>query len=396
MQYRRVFLIVLDGLGIGSAHDAEAYGDMGSDTLLHLAQSASLDCPNLAKLGLSNLYPFEIRGINHVVSPNAVIARLTEVSAGKDTTTGHWELMGLTRASPAPTFPNGFPKVFMQEFAEKAGRGVLGNKAASGTVIINELGEAHVFSGDLIVYTSADSVFQIAAHVDVVPLDELYSICVTARDMLTGEREVDRVIARPFTGQRNGKFVRTEDRKDYSLPPPGITTLNILEAEGFDVIGVGKISDIFAGSGITANYSVHGNENLMEKVDELAKAGNWRGLTFCNLVDFDMLYGHRNNPTGYAEALNEFDTWLGGFLAKMRPDDLLILTADHGNDPTTPSTDHSREQVPFLATSSYIATKGGTLVTPPMGFHHVGKTVLDALGIDSDLPGENLLPDNQC
>jgi phosphopentomutase len=400
MEYRRVFLIVLDGLGVGGAPDAAAFGDAGSDTLAHVLQAQPVELANLAALGLGCLYDQNIAGLAKPATPRAHYCRLTELSAGKDTTTGHWEMMGLIRERPAPVFPAGFPKKMLDEFSRRTGRGIIGNKAASGTQIIQELGEKQLASGDLIIYTSADSVFQIAAHVDVVPLAELYRDCEIARELLTGELAVDRVIARPFKGQRAGEFVRTADRRDFSLAPPHPTVLDELASAGLSVIGVGKIHDIFAGRGLTASIPAHGNTNLMAVVSTLAcPAGgpiagvpeDWRGLAFCNLVDFDMLYGHRNNPAGLAAALVEFDNWLGGFVELLADGDLLLITADHGNDPTTPSTDHSREQVPLLITSRRIATAGGGRFHPDEGFLHIGATVAAALGVNSELAGADLL-----
>jgi phosphopentomutase len=399
--YRRVFLIVLDGLGVGRAPDADAYGDTGSDTLGHLLGAEPVDLPQLASLGLGLLYDPPPAGLAAPKTPQALHCRLTELSAGKDSTTGHWELMGLRRERPAPVFPHGFPAEFMAEFSRRVGRACIGNRPASGTVIIQELGARQRRDGTLIVYTSADSVFQVAAHLDAVPLEELYDICRTAREMLTGELAVDRVIARPFAGDIAGGFTRTPDRRDFALPPPGPTVLDGLKAAGLSVIGIGKIGDIFTGQGLTTSLPVHGNRELMRAVSQLAapEAGSpvmadWRGLAFCNLVDFDMLYGHRNNSAGFAAALGDFDSWLGGFLKRLAQDELLLITADHGNDPTTPSTDHSREQVPLLITSRAIATAGGRRLWPAPGLWHVGATVAAALGVDSGLPGMDMLAGN--
>lgn len=391
MDYSRVYLLVLDGLGVGSAPDAAEYGDDRSDTLLHISKQARLMLANLARLGLGNLYPLALDGVPSAEKPLAHHARLTEVSAGKDTTTGHWELTGAVREKPAPTFPNGFPQEFLDGLGSRIQRKFIGNKPASGTEIIKDLGPEHCESGDLIVYTSADSVFQVAAHEEVVSTDELYFFCMLARKLLVGDLAVDRVIARPFTGNPVDGYERTEDRKDFALPPPGPTVLDGLKQAGKDVIGVGKISDIFAGQGLTASYAVHGNESLMDSVEEFQEDDSWEGLVFCNLVDFDMLYGHRNNVKGYAKALNEFDWWLGNFIKSLQDNELLIITADHGNDPTTPSTDHSREQVPLLIYSNAIASAGGKLLTPPPGFMHVSATIAAALGVKTKLPGENLL-----
>ncbi len=401
MHFGGVYVLILDGMGVGQAPDAARYGDEGSDTLAHVLTAARCELPVLARLGLGNLYVQPLPGLPRAARPEALCCRLTETSAGKDSTTGHWELLGVVRTEPAPVFPSGFPADFLSEFSERVGRGVLGNRPASGTAIIAELGAEHLATGSLIVYTSADSVFQIAAHVDRVPLSELYRSCETARAMLTGSLAVDRVIARPFTGNAESGFSRTADRRDYSLEPPEPTVLDELCAAGLDVIGVGKIEDLFAGRGLTRSLPVHGNRELMLQVSELARARRegshsaeqpWRGLVICNLVDFDMLYGHRNNPAGYGEALTAFDRWLGGFLGGMREDELLLITADHGNDPTTPSTDHSREQVPLLLAGPAIRARGGGgVLDPPPGFHHVGATVAAALGIATRRPGLDLL-----
>lgn len=392
MSYRRVYLVILDGVGIGAAPDAAEYGDTGSDTLAHTLTTVSVELPKLKRLGLGNLYYGQSLPRVEAVNPTqAHYARLTEVSQGKDTTTGHWELMGVVRETAAPTFPDGFPAEFIKEFSNRTGRGVLGNRPASGTAVINDLGKEHQESGRWIVYTSADSVFQLAAHVDTVPLDELYAACETAREMLNGELAVDRVIARPFTGPQDGKYYRTPDRRDYSLPPPSPTTLDAISKSGLEVIGIGKISDIFAGQGLTQNFPLHGNEQMMKKMTELAQQDDWEGLLFCNLVDFDMLFGHRNDPEGLADALADFDVWLSLACHRLNENELLIITADHGNDPTTPSTDHSREQVPVLIYSRDTAEQGGQMLTAPPGFFHVGKTIATALGVPDDGPGVDLL-----
>ena len=391
MGYQRVYWIVIDGVGVGNAPDADAFGDAGSDTLRHVLEDTAVELPVLAQLGLGNLYPEGLPGLARTGRPQAHYARLTEIGPGKDTTSGHWELTGIIRDHKPPTFPDGFPVEFLEQFSARIGRGVIGNRPASGTVIIQELGPQHLETGEIIVYTSADSVFQIAAHVGVVPLDELYRDCGIARSMLKGELGVDRVIARPFTGSVLTGFLRTPDRRDYSLPPPGPTVLDEVKSAGFDVIGVGKISDIFTGQGLTASYPVHGNQDLMNEVSRLAADAAWRGLVFCNLVDFDMLFGHRNNPAGYASALAEFDSWLGSFVGGLTADELLVVVADHGNDPTTPSTDHSREQVPLLLTGPRIRDAGGRELLPAPGFIHAGATVRAALGVRGTLPGTNLL-----
>ncbi len=342
---RRVILIVLDSVGCGDAPDAGDYGDEGSNTLANTARAVGgLKLPNMGRLGLGNITP--IQGVPAVESPIGAYGRLTETSPGKDTTTGHWELSGVPLSRPFPTYPNGFPADLVAEFERRIGRGTLGNYPASGTVIIQELGEEHMRTGKPIVYTSADSVFQIAAHEEVIPVDELYRMCQIAREMLTGQHAVGRVIARPFVGEPEN-FTRTESRKDFSLLPPRDTILDVLKANGQEVMGVGKIEDIFAYRGLT--QSNHTGNN-MDSVEAILKfmTSDADGLIFANLIDFDMLYGHRNNPRGYADALEAFDTRLPEIQVAMRGVDILMITADHGNDPTTASTDHSRERVPVL------------------------------------------------
>src|SRR5271170_3515452 len=345
MPFRRVIWIVLDSVGIGAMPDADKYGDRGSDTLGNIARKRPMRLPNLCRLGLGNIRPLE--GLPADPSPLGAFGKCTLASPGKDTTTGHWEMAGIHLAKPFPLFPHGFPPEVMDEFETRIGRHALGNKAASGTEIIKELGEEHVRTGSPIVYTSADSVFQVAAHEEVIPLFELYKICETARDILRGPFEVGRVIARPFIG-KPGAFTRTPNRHDYAVPPPQGMLLDQLEAKQVRVFSVGKIFDVFLGHGIEDQEKTKDNADGMAKtlgaLDELH-----RGLIFTNLVDFDQLYGHRNDVEGYASALEEFDAWLPSLYAKLSADDLLILTADHGCDPTTPSTDHSREYVPLLA-----------------------------------------------
>jgi len=344
-EFRRVTWIVLDSVGIGEMPDAASYGDTGSDTLGNIARKRTLNLPNLAKLGLGNIKP--LAHVDPADRPCAAFGRCALASPGKDTTTGHWEMAGIHLAKPFPLYPNGFPPELMQEFERRIGRGTLGNYAASGTEIIKELGEEHMRTGKPIIYTSADSVFQVAAHEEVIPLWELYKICETAREMLRGPYEVGRVIARPFIGSP-GQFTRTPNRHDYAVPPPKGMLLDQLEAAGVRIFSVGKIFDVFLGRGIQDHEKTKNNADGMAKtlgaLDELA-----RGLIFVNLVDFDQLYGHRNDVEGYARALEEFDAWLPSLYGKLSNDDLVILTADHGCDPTTPSTDHSREYVPLLA-----------------------------------------------
>jgi phosphopentomutase len=381
---RRVILIVLDSVGCGDAPDAGSYGDEGSNTLANTARAVGgLRLPYLGQLGLGNITPIE--GVPAVVAPTGAYGRLTEISPGKDTTTGHWELAGLVLSKPFPTYPDGFPADLITKFERRTGRETLGNYPASGTVIIQELGEKHMRTGKPIVYTSADSVFQVAAHEEVIPVHELYRMCQIARDLLTGEHEVGRIIARPFVGEA-GNFTRTERRKDFSLAPFRDTLLDVLKASGQEVIGVGKIEDIFAHQGLTQTDHTLNN---MAGVDAVLKfiAGDSDGLIFANLVDFDMLYGHRNNPRGFADALEEFDARLPEIQAGLRGGDVLMLTADHGNDPTTPSTDHSRERVPILVT--------GSRVHRPMNlgtrssFADVAATTAELLGVAWDGAGES-------
>jgi phosphopentomutase len=343
--FGRITWIVLDSVGIGAMPDAAAYGDVGSDTLGNIARRRALHLPNLAALGLGNIKPIE--HIERAARPSAAFGRCALASPGKDTTTGHWEMAGIHLAQPFPLYPRGFPPEIMREFERRIGRGTLGNRAASGTEIIRELGEEHLRTGKPIVYTSADSVFQVAAHEEAIPLWELEKICQTARDMLRGPYEVGRVIARPFLG-RPGNFTRTANRKDYAVPPPTGMLLDQLEAGKTPVFSIGKIFDVFLGRGIQEHEKTKDNADGMAKtLDALDEFEH--GLLFVNLVDFDQLYGHRNDVEGYARALEEFDAWLPSLCASLSKADLLILTADHGCDPTTASTDHSREYVPLLA-----------------------------------------------
>jgi phosphopentomutase len=342
--FKRVIWIVLDSVGIGEMPDAAAYGDAGSDTLGNLARQRAMHLPNLCRLGLANIKPLE--HLTAAADPLGAYGRCTLASPGKDTTTGHWEMVGIHLEKPFPLYPNGFPPEIIQEFERRIGRSTLGNYAASGTEIIKELGAEHVRTGSPIVYTSADSVFQVAAHEEVIPLWELYKICETAREILRGKHEVGRVIARPFEGEA-GAFQRTPNRHDYAVPPPRGMLLDQLEERGVPVTSVGKIFDVFLGRGIREYEKTKSNADGMEKTVGVM-ADTPEGLIFVNLVDFDQQYGHRNDVEGYARALEEVDTWLPELMAKMQPGDLLILTADHGCDPTTPSTDHSREYVPLL------------------------------------------------
>jgi phosphopentomutase len=381
---RRVILIIIDSVGCGDAPDAEAFGDQGSNTLANTARAVGgLRLPNLGQLGLGNITSVE--GVPPVDEPWGGYGRLTEISGGKDTSTGHWELMGVPLDKPFPTYPDGFPDDLIAEFERRIGSETLGNYPASGTVIIQELGAEHMLSGKPIVYTSADSVFQIAAHEEVIPVDELYRCCRIARELLTGEHAVIRVIARPFVG-KPGNFTRTERRKDFSLSPPKDTLLDVLKADGKEVIGVGKIEDIFAHRGLTQSNHTLNNMAGVDAILEFA-AADADGLIFANLVDFDMLYGHRNNPRGYADALEEFDVRLPEIQAALRNGDVLMITADHGNDPTTPSTDHSRERVPLLVFGSQV--RRGTDVGTRDSFADVAASIADLLDVEWGGAGES-------
>jgi phosphopentomutase len=342
--FKRVIWIVLDSVGVGEMPDAAAYGDAGSDTLGNIVRARGLNVPNLCRLGLGNLKP--LAGLPQSAAPEGAYGRCTLASPGKDTTTGHWEMAGIHLAKPFPLFPHGFPPAVMDEFERETGRAAIGNKAASGTEIIKELGEEHMRTGSPIVYTSADSVFQIAAHEEVIPLWELYRMCEIARAILRGPYEVGRVIARPFEGEP-GEFKRTANRHDYAVPPPKGMLLDKLADRKIDVYSVGKIFDVFLGRGINDHVLTKSNADGMAKTLDAMKEFD-AGLVWVNLVDFDQQYGHRNDVEGYAGAIEEFDRWLPAFRSALRPDDLAILTADHGCDPTTASTDHSREYTPLL------------------------------------------------
>lgn len=342
---RRVLILVMDGVGVGELPDAADFGDSGSCTLGNLAEAVGgLNLSCLGRLGLGNIIP--LLGVPPVDEPLAAYGKMAMQSPGKDTTSGHWEMTGLILKTPFPTYPSGFPPEVITPFEKKIGRKVLGNKPASGTEIIRELGLEHQVTGFPIVYTSADSVFQIAAHEKVIPVPELYRICETARELLTGPHAVGRVIARPFLGEP-GNFWRTPRRHDFSLTPPGPTLFNALNFSGYQVVAVGKVNDIFAGSGVTSSLPAAGNREIFLQAIEAFKKLD-QGLVFATLVDFDTLYGHRNDTKGFAGALKQFDSWLPGIFSKLRQGDLVVLTADHGCDPTTPSTDHSREYVPLL------------------------------------------------
>ncbi|MEG2085874.1 MAG: phosphopentomutase [Clostridia bacterium] len=375
----RVFLVVLDSLGIGEMADAAIFFDEGSNTLKSISKSSYFNAPNLKKLGMFNIEGIDYYGKEN--NPKGSYARLKELSKGKDTTIGHWEIAGLVSKNPLPTYPNGFPKEVIDKFEKATGRKTVCNKPYSGTEVIKDYGQHHIETGDLIVYTSADSVFQIAAHEEVVPLKQLYEYCQIARNILQGEYAVGRVIARPFVGEYP-EFKRTSNRHDFSLSPTGKTMLNVLQENGYETKGIGKIFDIFAGNGISNTVSIKNNDDGMEKTLEAAKQ-DFNGLCFVNLVDFDMLYGHRNDIDGYAKAVTAFDIQLKELLSLLRDDDVLILTADHGCDPYTPSTDHSREYVPMVITGKQIK-KGVDLKTID-GFNCIAASILDMFNIKNEM-----------
>lgn len=384
---KRVFLIVLDSFGIGELPDAADYGDIGSNTLAAIAKSAKFDMPNMASLGFFNIDGVDCKPAAD--KPKGAFARLTERSKGKDTTIGHWEIAGIYSPKPLPTFPQGFPQELLDKFSQATGRGVLCNKPYSGTQVITDYGREHVETGKLIVYTSADSVFQIAAHESVVPVETLYEYCRIARELLTGDYAVGRVIARPFEGEYPN-FKRTTNRHDFSLLPPQPTMLDALKENGHDVIAVGKINDIFAGRGVTKSIHTTGNADGMQKTLALADE-DFSGLCFVNLVDYDMLYGHRNDIEGYAAAATAFDRWLPSFIEKMHSDDVLMITADHGCDPSTPSTDHSREYTPLIIYGAPVKP-GANLGTRPT-FADISATVLDYLNTGNNGTGHSMLND---
>ncbi|UCB53486.1 MAG: phosphopentomutase [Candidatus Zixiibacteriota bacterium] len=383
---RRAILIILDACGIGELPDAHLYNDEGSNTIVNTARAVGgLKLPDLEKLGLGNIDT--ILGVNPNASATADFGKMAELSAGKDSTSGHWEIMGLTTEKPFPVYPHGFPPEVIDQFEKAIGKKTLGNKPASGTEIIKELGEEHVRTGKPIVYTSADSVFQIAAHEDVIPVNELYEMCSTARNLLVGEHAVVRVIARPFVG-KPGSFRRTERRKDFSLPPPSDTVLDILKGNHLPVIGLGKIEDLFAGKGLTHCTHSKNNSDGIDKLVEAVKEFK-EGFILINLIDFDMLWGHRNDPRAFADGLEEFDRRLPEVMELLQKEDILIITADHGCDPTTPSTDHSREYVPLLVYGESIA-KGKNLGVRE-SFSDVGATIADIFGIRGTGSGKSFL-----
>lgn len=387
--FKRVFLIVMDSVGIGEAPDAKEFNDEGADTLGHIAEHMNgLTMPNMGKLGLSNIR--EVKGIEPAEHPMAHYTKMQEASVGKDTMTGHWEIMGLRMDQPFRTFPEGFPEDLVQKIEAKTGRKVIGNKPASGTKIIEELGKEHIDTGALIVYTSADPVLQIAAHEDVVPLEELYNICETVREMTKDDPYmIGRIIARPFVGEP-GNFQRTSNRHDYALKPFGRTVMNEMKDADYDVIALGKISDIYDGEGVTEAIRTNDNSDGMDKLLESLNQ-SFTGLSFLNLVDFDAKFGHRRDPQGYGEALEEFDRRLPEVLDKMNEDDLLIITADHGNDPTHHGTDHTREYVPLLAYHKGI--KEAKELTLRQTFADVGATIAENFNVKSPKYGESFLND---
>ncbi len=390
MNFKRIFVIVMDSLGIGAAHDAANYNDHGSDTFGNIAKAMPLNIPNLQRLGISNLHP--LKHVAPVDRPTGAYGKMSEISLGKDTMTGHWELMGLYIDVPFVTFTDtGFPADLIQELSRRTGHPVIGNKSASGTEIIDELGEEHMRTGAMIVYTSADSVLQIACHEETFGLDELYRCCEIARELtMKPEWRVGRIIARPFIGSGKGSFKRTSNRHDYALKPFGKTVLDHLKSSGFDVISVGKIKDIFDGEGITEAYKSKSNEDGMNITLSLADKP-FTGLCFVNLVDFDALWGHRRDAIGYGKEIELFDRQLGHLINKLDDRDLIILTADHGNDPTFAGTDHTREYVPFIAyTPSTIKT--GSL-PQRKGFGAIGATVAENFGITLPAYGESYLKD---
>lgn len=383
--FNRVILIVLDSVGIGALDDAAAYGDEGSNTLGNIGRRVLLQIPTLRALGLDRLV--RLSGPEARDEPQAAIGRMTEASPGKDSVTGHWEMMGIVLDRPFPVFPNGFPADLIAEFERRAGRPALGNVVASGTEILDRLGAEHMRSGRPIVYTSADSVFQIAAHESVVPVDELYRICEIAFELAVEERGIGRVIARPFVGEP-GRFVRTSNRKDYAMLPTGETVLDRLTAAALSVVAVGKVEDLFAGRGITRAIHTTSDDEGMDAIDR-EMSGLERGLIVANLVDFDTLYGHRNDVDGYAANLERFDARLAEVLPRLRDQDMVIVTADHGNDPTTPSTDHSREYVPLIVTGSRVKT--GVDLGTRRTFADVGQTIAENFGVGRMAQGTSFL-----
>mgnify|MGYP000094872467 CR=1 FL=1 len=388
---KKAIVIVLDSVGIGELPDAANYGDKGADTLGHIINTCHPKLPHLMELGLANIDGASFPG--RVDAPKGCFGKLREVSAGKDTTTGHWEIAGVQLAQAFPTFPNGFPQDFIERFEKAVGRGTLGNKPASGTAILDELGEEHIRTGKLIVYTSADSVLQICGNEETMGLETLYHYCEIARELtMKDEWKVGRVIARPYVGKKKGEFVRTANRHDYAVKPTGKTVLNAMQEAGYDVISIGKINDIFCGEGITESLksksSVHGMEQTIETAGK-----DFTGLCFVNLVDFDALWGHRRNPEGYGKEIEKFDVNLGKLLEQLKDDDLLVITADHGNDPTYTGTDHTREQVPLLAYSPSMKESG--LQETKDTFAVIGASVAENFGVEmpEGTIGTSILPE---
>jgi len=380
----RVVILVMDSVGIGALPDADKFGDLGANTLGNISkESGGIDLPNLVKLGLGNID--NIEGVDRITNPIGSYGRSKEISNGKDTTTGHWEISGLYLKKPFKTYPNGFPEHVISKFEKLTGKGVLGNKPASGTVIIEELGKEHIDTGKPIVYTSADSVFQIAAHEEVISLGELYKMCEIAREILQGEDQVARVIARPFVGEP-GNFMRTSNRRDYSLDPFGKTILDIASESGYDVLAVGKIEDIFNSRGITKSVHTKDNMDGVDKTIEFLNT-NTRGIIFTNLVDFDSKYGHRRDVKGYKKALEELDLRIPEILDNLKENDMLIITADHGNDPTYKGTDHTREYVPILIYGKHI--KSGVNIGTRETFADIAATVSDILKIEKTKVGKS-------
>lgn len=378
----------MDSLGCGEAPDAKDYNDLGSNTIGHIAERMNLRIPNMQKLGYGNIVP--IKGVPAVSNPLASYTKIQEASKGKDTMTGHWEMMGLYITEPFQTFTDtGFPKELLDELSRQTGRGIIGNKSASGTEILVELGEQHMKTGELIVYTSADSVLQIAMHEDIIPIEEQYRICEIAREITMKEEwKVARVIARPFVGKDKNSFKRTPNRHDYALKPTGKTTLNYLDEAGFDVIALGKINDIFVGEGINNYERTVSNDDGMDKITKIAKNHPFKGLCFLNLVDFDALYGHRRDPIGYGKAIEDFDRQLPDLIANLNENDLLMITADHGNDPIHHGTDHTREYVPLLA---YQKGKPGKALPAMFTFADIAATISENFKVDKTEYGKSFL-----
>ncbi|MDY3196227.1 MAG: phosphopentomutase [Paracholeplasma sp.] len=390
MKFDRIFLIVMDSLGCGEAPDAHKYNDVGSNTILHISEKMKLNIPNLQQLGYANIT--KINHVEPVNQPKGLYTKIQEASNGKDTMTGHWEMMGLYITEPFQTFTDtGFPKALLDEIEKQTGRKIIGNVAASGTEILVELGEQHMKTGDLIVYTSADSVLQIAMHEEIIPIEEQYRICEIAREITMKEEwKVARVIARPFLGKDKNSFVRTANRHDYALKPTGKTTLNFLDEAGFDSIALGKINDIFVGEGINEYHRTVSNTDGMNQIIDMAKNRNFKGLCFLNLVDFDALYGHRRDPIGYGKAIEAFDAQLPELMSYLGENDLLMITADHGNDPTHHGTDHTREYVPLLVFANQI--KAGNELPVFKTFADIAATISDNFGVKKTEHGTSFLP----